>query len=377
MRNKHFPADRTCGHPSHDHSVPQTSAEVSGGSRRGFLKSVVALGAGAMLPATGMLAQSIAPGMHVAPGRIDVHHHLYPPFYVKAREADLKSEGFTLRPWTPEASIEKMDKAGVQTAMLSPVQRLVMDTMSDKSQRARDFCRQNNEYNAKLVHDYPGRFGCFAALPLPDQDGSLKEIEYSLDTLKADGIALWTDYEEKWVGDPDFAGVFDELNRRKAVVFFHPARPTCCRNLPGQSGIIEYDIDTARAIDSLLLNGTLSRCPEVSYIFSHAGGAFSVLAARINDDFPKRLQERVPHGVDYEVRRLYFDTAHASKAPALDALKDIVPISQILYGSDVPLREYPLTDEGLDVYAGFSPADWRAINRGNAERLFPRLKLKA
>ena len=205
----------------------------------------------------------------------------------------------------------------------------------------------------------------------------MKELAYSLDTLKADGIALFTDYEDKWVGDPAFAPVFDELNRRKAVVFFHPARATCCRDLPGQSGIIEYDIDTARAIDSLLLNGTLSRCPDISYIFSHAGGAFSVLAARINDDFPKKLQDRVPHGVDYEVRRLYFDTAHASKPAALDALKDIVPVSQILYGSDVPLREYPLTDEGLDVYTGFSPAEWRAINRGNAERLFPRLKMNA
>jgi predicted TIM-barrel fold metal-dependent hydrolase len=357
--------------PNHDFGPHR-----SGKPRRDFLKSAAAIGAGAMLPAAGLLAQSVAPGAHAVPGRIDVHHHLYPPFYVKAMEADLKAQGFNARPWTPESSLEKMDKAGVATAMLSPVQRLVMDSMSDKSQRARDLCRQNNEYNAKLVKDYPGRFGHFAALPLPDTDASLKEVEYSLDTLKADGIALWTDYLDKWVGDPDFAPVFNELNRRKAVVFFHPARATCCRNLPGQSGIIEYDIDTARAIDSLLLNGTLSRCPDVSYIFSHAGGAFSVLAARINDDFPKRLQDRVPHGVDYEVKRLYFDTAHASKAPALDALKDIVPISQILYGSDVPLREYPLTDEGLDVYAGFSPADWRAINRGNSERLFPRLKMK-
>jgi predicted TIM-barrel fold metal-dependent hydrolase len=348
----------------------------SGNSRRDFLKSAAAIGAGAMLPAAGLLAQAVAPGGHATPGRIDVHHHLYPPVYVKAMEEDLKAQGFNMRPWTPESSIERMDKAGVATSMLSPVQRLVMDSMSDKSERARNLTRQNNEYNAKLVKDYPGRFGHFAALPLPDTDASLKEIEYSLDTLKADGIALWTDYLDKWVGDPAFAPVFDELNRRKAVVFFHPARSTCCRNLPGQSGIIEYDIDTARAIDSLLLNGTLSRCPDVSYIFSHAGGAFSVLAARINDDFPKRLQDRVPHGVDYEVKRLYFDTAHASKVPALDALKDIVPISQILYGSDVPLREYPLTDEGLDVYAGFSPADWRAINRGNAERLFPRLKMK-
>jgi 6-methylsalicylate decarboxylase len=354
----------------HDHRAPQGA----GKSRRDFIKSVGAIGAAAVLPATGLFAQSLGPGAHAVAGRIDVHHHLFPPFYVKAMEEDLKAQGFAMRPWTPESSIERMDKAGVATAMLSPVQRLVMDSMSDKSQRARDLTRQNNEYNAKLVKDFPGRFGLMAALPLPDTDASLKEIEYSYGTLKADGIALWTDYVDKWVGDPLFAPVFDELNKRKAVVFFHPARANCCRNLPGQSGIIEYDIDTARAIDSLLLNGTLSRCPDISYIFSHAGGAFSVLAARINDDFPKKLQDRVPHGVDYEVRKLYFDTAHASKAPALDALKDIVPVSQILYGSDVPLREFPLTDEGLDVYSGFSPAEWRAINRGNAERLFPRLK---
>jgi predicted TIM-barrel fold metal-dependent hydrolase len=355
----------------HNHSG---SAPCSHGvSRREFLGTLGALGAAAAIPASGLLAQT-GSAAKSTPGRIDVHHHLYPPAYVKAMADDMAKAGFHPPTWTPQTSIQMMDEAGVATAMLSPVQRLVMDSMSDKSERARTLTRQSNEYNAQLVNDFPGRFGMLAALPLPDQDGSLKEIEYSFDTLKADGIALWTDYIDKWPGDPAFASVFDELNRRKAVVFFHPAISTCCRNLPGQSGIIEYDLDTARAIDSLILNGTTSRCPDIRFIFSHAGGAFSVLAARINDDFPKRLADRVPHGVDYEVRKLYFDTAHASKPAALDALKDIVPVSQILYGSDVPLRKFPLTDEGLEAYAGFSPADWKAINRGNSERLFPRFK---
>jgi predicted TIM-barrel fold metal-dependent hydrolase len=346
-----------------------------GASRREFLQSLGVLWtAGTILPASKLLAQAVAPGARVVPGRIDVHHHMSPPFYVKALEQERSQQGIVVKPWTPATSIEMMDNAGVATSMLSPVLRVVMDSMGDKSERARSLARQNNEYGARLVRDYPGRFGLFASLPLPDQDGSLKEIEYSLDTLKADGIALWTDYLDKWPGDPAFASVFDELNRRKAVVFFHPARSTCCRNLPGQSGILEFDIDTARGIDSLLLNGTLSRCPDIHFIFSHAGGAFSVLAARIDDDFSKKLLDRVPHGVDYEVKRLYFDTAHASAPSALDALKDIVPISQILYGSDVPSRDYPLTDVGLDAYEGFSIDDWKAINRGNSERLFPRLK---
>jgi len=258
--------------------------------------------------------------------------------------------------------------------MLSPVQRVVMDSMSDKSERAKNLTRQNNEYNAQLVKDYPGRFGHFAALPLPDPDSSLKEIAYAYDTLKADGIALWTSYLDKWWAILRFGPAYEELNRRNAIVFYHPARPLCCRNLPGQSGILEFDIDTARAIDSLLWNGTLSKFPNVRHIFSHAGGAFSVLAARIEDDFPKNRADKVPNGVDYEFKKLYFDIAHAAKSPALDALEDIVPVSQILYGSDVPLRNYDLTDTGLDAYPGFSESDWRAINRGNAERLFPRLK---
>jgi predicted TIM-barrel fold metal-dependent hydrolase len=345
-----------------------------GTSRRGFLKAIAMAGASAVLPASGLLAQATSGGSRVTAGRIDVHHHMFPPFYVKAMADASGGGGFTARPWTPQTSLDMMDKAGVATAMLSPVQRLVMDSMSEKDAKSRDLARQNNEYGAQLVRDHPGRFGHFAALPLPDQDASLKEIAYSYDTLKADGIALWTSYLDKWVGDPAFWPAFEELNRRNAVVFYHPARASCCRDLPGQSGIIEYDIDTARAVDSMLWNGTLSKFPNVRHIFSHSGGAFTVLAARIMDDFPKNRADKVPNGVEYEIKKLYFDTAHASKVPGLDALQDLVPVSQIMYGSDVPLRDFPLTDIGLDQYPRFSENDWKAINRGNAERLFPRLR---
>jgi len=338
-------------------------------SRREFLKT--AAGA-ALLPAAGVLAQNRAPR-----GRIDVHHHLYPPAYMAAMEKEMKETNFAPRPWTPQISLEAMDKHGVATAMLSPVQRLVMDSMSDRNERSRMLVRLNNDYNAQLVRDYPGRLGLFAALPLPDVEGSLKEIAYAYDTLRADGIALWTSYRDKWPGDPAFAPVFEELNRRKAVVFYHPAASTCCRNLiPGLaiSGIIEYDLDTARCAESMLVNGTPGRFPDIKFIFSHSGGALTVLAARIIDDYPKAFADRLPHGVDYEFRKFYYEVAHGSRSAALDALKDIAPVSQILYGSDVPLRAYELTDEGLDGYPGFSPKEWEAIYRTNAEQLFPRLK---
>ena len=348
------------GPASFARSTPHTS-------RREFLKTLAVAGASVGLSGSEVIAQGTS-----ALGRVDVHHHMAPEFYVKAMERELGSA--TLRSWTPALSLDVMDKAGVATAMLSPAQGIVRDSLSDRSDRARTLARQNNEFGAQVVKDHPKRFGLFAALPLPDPDGSLREIEYSLSILKADGIALFTSYLDKFPGDPIFAPVFDELNRRKAIVFFHPAHSSCCRNLTSQSGMIDFDLDTARAIDSLLFEGTLSRCPDIRFIFSHAGGAFTVLAPRMVDDFPKKFADRVPHGVQYEFNRLYFDTAHAGSAGPLDALKDLVPVSQILYGSDVPIRAYDLTDDKLNSYAGFSLSDWQAINRGNAERLFPRLK---
>jgi len=346
----------------------------SGSSRRKFMKVLAATGAGAILPGRGIFAQAISPNVRPLAGRVDMHHHIFPSFYVKAMEEEMRAGGFNPKPWTPAVSIDMMDKHRIATAFFSPVQRLVMDSTSDRSEKARSLARQHNEYGAQLIKDYPGRFGHFATLPLPDTDASLKEVAYSMDTLKADGIALWTSYMDKWLGDPSFFPVYEELNRRNVVVFVHPARASCCRNLPGQSGIIEYDIDTARAIDSLLWNGATSKFPNIRFIFAHSGGAFPPLAARIVDDYPKNRADKIPNGVEYEIKKLYFDTAHAGWAPALDSLKDIVPISQILYGSDAPIRVYELTDNGLVTYAGFSENDWKAINRGNAERLFPRLK---
>jgi predicted TIM-barrel fold metal-dependent hydrolase len=350
-----------------DRSLADCHRSVPLASRREFIKTLGVAGAGIALSGSGLIAQ-ITP----TPGRIDVHHHMAPAFYVKAMDNELGASSF--RNWTPALSLDVMDKAGIETAMLSPAQGIVRDSLSDRTERARTLARQNNEFGAQVVKDNPKRFGLFAALPLPDPDSSLREVEYSLNVLKADGIALFTSYLDKFPGDRVFAPVFDELNRRKAVVFFHPAHSSCCRNLTSQSGMIDFDLDTARAIDSLLVEGTFSRCPDIRFIFSHAGGAFSVLAPRMVDDFPKKFADRVPHGVQYEFDKLYFDTAHAGAAGPLDAIKDLVPVSQILYGSDVPIRAYDLTDVKLKEYTGFSSNDWQAINRGNAERLFPRLR---
>ncbi len=347
----------------------------AGSSRREVLQWIAMAGAGSLLPASNLLARAGMPAVGALTGRIDVHHHTVPPFYTKVMEKEILATGHSLPTWTPAASIETMDKNGIATSMLSPMTRVVQDSFSDKSERARKLARQNNDYTQQLVRDYPGRFGHFAALPLPDTDGSLREIEYAFDTLKADGIGLWTSYGDKWPGDPIFAPVYEELNRRKAIIFIHSAPPICCRALqPGViDSVVEYDFDIARAVVSYLKSDSFRRYPNIRFIFPHSGGTLPVLANRVTESLPEKRSEQATAELMEEVKGLYFDVAHATYPAPLSALTKVVPTSQILFGSDYPIIQYPVSAGPLDHF-GFSESDLHAINRGNAERLFPRLK---
>ena len=306
------------------------------------------------------------------PHRIDVHHHHTPPPYVAALTA--RNIPGPVRDWTPEKSLADMDRAGVATALTSittPATRFLDEP------GARKVARECNEYSAKLGADSRGRFGMFAAMPMPHVEATLQEIAYALDTLKADGIALLTSYGDKWLGDPAFAPVMSELNRRKAVVYTHPTTANCCGNLIPDvpESIIEWGTDTTRTIASLVFSSTAARCPDVKWIFSHGGGTLPFLTERfvrlpvIN----KNLAPRVPNGVEHELRRFHYDTAQAAHPYALASLTKLVPVSQIVFGTDFPYRTAADHVKGLTGY-GFSASDLLAIDRENAVRLMPHLK---
>jgi predicted TIM-barrel fold metal-dependent hydrolase len=351
-----------------------SQVSASGADRREFLKSAIVFGAGSMLGAHQLTAlQANDPG----PNRIDVHHHILPPpFMSRARDRVLEisdRDHSALLNWTPTRAVEEMDRTGIATAITSLGLPGVWFGGVDA---ARSLARTCNEYAAKMAKDYPGRFGLFAALPLPDTEGSLREIAYAFDVLKADGIGLVSNYDDKWPGDPAFVPVFEELNRRKAVVFIHPASPSCCSHLmPGiPASTVEFLFDTSRAIISLLVNGTFSRFPDIRFIFCHAGGTMPVLAARTNAfvERHKDIAERVPTGVPNELRKLYYDVANSVNASSLAALMSLVPTSQLLFGSDFPYVPPSVTAAGLDRF-GLPAIDLHAINRTNAIRIFPRL----
>ena len=337
-------------------------------SRREILQGIAVLGAGTLLPAQGNGA-----------GRIDVHQHYVSPDYyalLTRKNAGSPVAGFAIwKDYSPAKNLDAMDKAGIATAMLSPT---APGVYFGDVQEARRVAREMNEYAAaKMVGAYKGRFGLFAVLPIPDVEGSLREIEYAFDTLKADGVAFLTSYGNKYLGDPAFAPIFEELNRRKAVVYTHPIEPGCCAN--PVSGVtpqtLEYPTDTTRTLMSLIVSNTATRCPDVKFIFSHAGGTLVSIAARFlstavspeNLGKPAELNSRM-----YHVRRFYYDTAGSANPVQLQPLKMLVGASQIVYGTDFPFVNAPATTSGVQA-SGFSAEELRGINRENALKFLPRL----
>ena len=359
-----------------DGFVPQRglSSDACCISRR---RLIMGLAAAAMTPARHALAQK--PAAVGGRARVDVHHHFLPPQYMKEEHERINfghasvSAGQMLS-WSPSQSLEVMDQNGIATAVVSITTPGVWfgDVVA-----GRRLSRMWNEYAAEQINRFPGRYGLFAVAPLPDVDGSLREIEYALDTLKADGIGFLSSYEGKYPGDPAFAPVFDELNRRKAVVYFHPTVSACCGSvipgLPPQA--IEYPFETTRAITSLLIKGTLVSNPDMRCIFSHGGGATPMLAGRMSDILSHRANaaEVMPSGVLAELSKLYYDTASAASPTSMAALRSMAPISHILFGSDYPFVKAAAGIEELR-HTDMSDADREAIDHDNAMALLPRLK---
>ena len=378
-------------------------------SRRAFLMGIAAVGTGAVI---GGRLSAQAPA--ASPRIIDCHHHFMAPEVGKviATKINQNSTYYTnfitlnqWRNWSPAGDVEIMDKQGVQTAILSVTTPGVDFGNADES---KTLARQFNEYGAKMVSDFKGRFGLFAVLPLPNIDNTLKEIEYVFDTLKVDGVGLLTSYGTRWLGDPVFQPVFDELNRRNAVVYTHPIDAPCCREL--QAGIgpttFEFPTDTTRAILSLLypapppgelgregardagLDGRgrgpapqspAGRYSNIRFIFSHGGGTLPSVIERIGIGSADTLndilaKQAAPNSRLAQLRRFYYDTATSTNIVQMQALKTIMGVSQIIFGTD-----YPFGGDAEKHYiglkgCGFSAAELQGICRDNAMKFRPMFK---
>lgn len=268
---------------------------------------------------------------------VDIHHHILPPSYLSALGERIGHQGLFGSPpaWTPQISLEVMDRNGIDGAIVSISAPGVWFGDPNESER---LARDCNDYAAQMKAEFPGKFGFFATLPMPDVEASLREIERAFEILRADGVVLMTNYGGIYPGDIALWPLFDELDRRRAVVFFHPTAATYPNPLPHiPAPSLEFPFETTRAITSMLYGGTLSRCRAARFVFAHAGGALPFLALRIARLTARpEFAECVPDGVLTELRRLHFDTALAANEFAFGPLLRLTSASNVMFGSDFP-----------------------------------------
>jgi 6-methylsalicylate decarboxylase len=334
-------------------------------------RKMLACGTAALAAAAGgFAAKSFAQS---AARRIDVHHHFASPSWLQAMKL-IGADNPPIANWSVQKSLDDMEAGGVATAILSGTPPQARPLGKEAAAR---IARESNEYAKQLAANYPSRFGVFAMLPLPFIDDSLKEIAYALDTLKADGIGVMTNYGDKWLGYSYFDPIWDELNRRQATVYTHPADANCCVNLV--QGIpqtaVEWGADTTRSIVSLIFSGTSQKYRDISWIFSHGGGGLTAFAERLLVQMvntPPYQGKFTRESVQAELDRFHYDTAQVSLDGTLAALAKLVPVSQIMYGTDFPYRTAAEHSKGVD--ATFDEKDRKLVNRENALSILPRLR---
>ena len=234
--------------------------------------------------------------------------------------------------WTADTALQDMDRHNVAAAIISGTN--FPEPLNEGTQAARDLARRANDFAAEQGQTYPGRFGFFSSVPLADTDGSLREIEYAFDTLNADGVTMNSSAAKMWPGDPSQMPVFEELNRRQTTVFLHPnTTPFCCVNPPGVPRFAsELDNDVNRAVLSLLWNGALDK-----------------------------------------MRRLYLELGHGSFPWVVAGALEFSGPSRLLFGTDYPVEPHETTTRYIPSL-GLAPDVLYAMERGNAERLFPNFR---
>jgi predicted TIM-barrel fold metal-dependent hydrolase len=306
--------------------------------------------------------------------KIDVHAHYIPDPYLDALVAagEVHPDGIPALPeWNEALAIAAMDQLGVRLAILSISSPGVHfgDAVA-----AVALARTVNEAGAQIKLATPGRFGFFAALPLPEIDAAVAETRYALDTLGADGITLLTNHRGMYLGDERLEPIYTEVAARNSVVFVHPTSPPQPTGAVGFAApMIEFMFETTRSMTDLVLSGVLRRHPELRIIVPHAGAALPILAGRVDMLAPVLAGNgaEVP-SLRAALERLHFDLAGAPVEEQLAALQSVADSSRLHYGSDFPftplqgcqylmrqLQTSRLLDDTLD-----------AIFRGNAVDLF-------
>lgn len=320
------------------------------------------------------------------PGVIDVHAHIVPPFYAKAvvdaglvdARGRAATDGYPLPDWSLDDTLRCMDTHDVDASVLS-ITAPGVSFLPHEDQAP--LARRLNEELAAVVRAHPRRFANMAILPLPDVDAAASELRFALDQHGFDGVALYSNFSGRYLGDPMFDPIMAQLHERTATVFVHPAQPPGFEayGLGFPAPILEYPFDSTRMLANLLRNRVLERFDRITFIIPHGGGVFPYIATRILGAVSSRAlggQYASIADAARQVSRIVYDLTAMGRDTNLRMLRDGVGADRLVVGYDypfIPEVTIPAHIKAFDRFDGFSDADKTKIRTGNALKLFPRL----
>ncbi|KAL2860718.1 amidohydrolase family protein [Aspergillus lucknowensis] len=313
----------------------------------------------------------------MGPLKIDTHQHVFPPLLKNAiAENPNLPKGLPSVEWSPKTTLEFMSRNNIGTSILSCAVPLAVLGQGNAS-KAATFARKVNDYLASIRDRYPEQFGFFAALPsLEDTDNCIEEIRYALTTLKADGVSLFTSYNDKYLGHPDFEPIWAELNTHAAVIFTHPTIEGSMEKAITQPftippPIVDWSHETTRTAVHLILTNTLRRFDACRIILSHGGGTLPFVASRVADsDIQTRISGKSREEFLEDAKRFYFDLALVGHPMPLGLVLGFAETGHVLYGTD-----YPFVGEDAVAEGWQSVGDEGLVleTRRAAQALIPRL----
>ncbi|MDH4147868.1 MAG: amidohydrolase, partial [Acidimicrobiia bacterium] len=226
---------------------------------------------------------------------IDVHAHHHPTAFVEALRPVLG--GGWRAGWaggidsdaagSVDLRIEQMDEAGVARQVLSPMAGLA--PYSADTAVATRAARLVNDAYAELVRARPSRFAAFASLPLPHIEASLAELARCHDELGMVGVNLHISALDRSVADDEFTPIYEEVNRRRGVVFFHPCGNSACSPMIADHGFgaaVGTSIEDAVITLHLIAKRIPARFPDITFVIPHFGGPIPMLLPRLDNQYP-------------------------------------------------------------------------------------------
>jgi predicted TIM-barrel fold metal-dependent hydrolase len=324
----------------------------------------------------------------MTPARIDLHQHFFPTGESAADDLRRLENDTGWRfppenfPWSPEKNLRFMDRLGIETAILSLTGSPGGDGVGPAN---REFARFLNTTAHQAVIDHPGRFGFFANLPIPsDTEAALEELAYALDVLGAVGVNLTSSYgkgdQARYVGHDVFDPLWEELDRRGAVVFIHGDQTPGSNRPPNRLVPIpvgEVPNETYKAAADLVTRAKKRRYANVKIVLSHSGGSTPFLASRAAVLGHGLGGELSPEEMIEDFRSFYYETALSGFETNLVALENFVEPDHILYGSDFPAVDLATAawyTRNVDAYFADRPQQLEDVMRNNAFALFPTIQ---